>query len=78
VGDLLKQQDLIKQFSDSVAIGGWSMDGHPPEASTGRICRPTRCWRRQVTISLRSLYSPIFQLMMAGAAAPSTGFRWLA
>ena len=33
VGDyLLKQHDLMQgSFPDAVAIGGWSMDGHPPE-----------------------------------------------
>ena len=71
VGDyLLKQQDLMQgSFPDSVAIGGWSMDGHPPEG----FDRPDLPPNTMLTppevydIPLRSLYSRnIANLMMAG------------
>jgi hypothetical protein len=71
VGDyLLKQQDLMKStFSDSVAIGGWSMDGHPPEGFDRSDLPPNTVLAppEVYDIPLRSLYSRnIGNLMMAG------------
>jgi hypothetical protein len=71
VGDyLLKQQDLMKStFSDSVAIGGWSMDGHPPEGFDRSDLPPNTVLAppEVYDIPLRSLYSRnISNLMMAG------------
>jgi hypothetical protein len=71
VGDyLLKQQDLMKStFPDSVAIGGWSMDGHPPEGFDRSDLPPNTVLAppEVYDIPLRSLYSRnIRNLMMAG------------
>jgi hypothetical protein len=71
IGDyLLKQQDLMKStFADAVAIGGWPMDGHPPEGfdrpdlPPNTVLRPLEVY----DIPLRSLYSRnISNLLMAG------------
>jgi hypothetical protein len=71
IGDyVLKQQDLMKSsFSDAVAIGGWAMDGHPPEGfdrpdlPPNTVLRPPEVY----DIPLRSLYSRnISNLLMAG------------
>jgi hypothetical protein len=71
VGDyLLKQQDLMQgSFPDAVAIGGWAMDGHPPEGfdrpdlPPNTVLRPPEVYE----IPLRSLYSRnISNLLMAG------------
>ncbi len=71
IGDyILKQQDLISGgFADAVAIGGWPMDGHPPEGfdrpdlPPNTVLRPPEVY----DIPLRSLYSRnISNLMMAG------------
>jgi hypothetical protein len=71
VGDyILKQQDLMAGgFADAVAIGGWPMDGHPPEGfdrpdlPPNTVLRPPEVY----DIPLRSLYSRnITNLMMAG------------
>ena len=71
LGDyLLKQQDLMQgSFPDSVAIGGWSMDGHPPEGFDRPDLPPntTLTPPEVYDIPLRSLYSRnISNLMMAG------------
>jgi hypothetical protein len=71
VGDyLLKQQDLMQgSFPDSVAIGGWSMDGHPPEGFDRSDLPPNTVLAppEVYDIPLRSLYSRnISNLMMAG------------
>jgi hypothetical protein len=66
----LKQQDLMSgSFSDAVAIGGWPMDGHPPEGfdrpdlPPNSVLRPPEVY----DIPLRSLYSRnIANLWMAG------------
>jgi len=71
VGDyLLRQADLMQaSFPDAVAIGGWPMDGHPPEGfdrpdlPPNTVLRPPEVY----DIPLRSLYSRnISNLMMAG------------
>ena len=71
VGDyLLKQSDLMQSsFPDAVAIGGWAMDGHPPEGfdrpdlPPNTVLRPPEVY----DIPLRSLYSKnVPNLMMAG------------
>ncbi|MCX6627376.1 MAG: FAD-dependent oxidoreductase [Candidatus Solibacter sp.] len=71
VGDyLLKQRDLMEgSFPDAVAIGGWSMDGHPPEGfdrpdlPPNTVLAPPEVY----DIPLRSLYSRnISNLLMAG------------
>ena len=71
VGDyLLTQQDLMQSsFPDAVAIGGWSMDDHPPEGfdrpdlPPNTVLTPPEVY----DIPLRSLYSRnISNLMMAG------------
>ena len=71
LGDyLLKQQDLMSStFPDAVAIGGWPMDGHPPEGfdrpdlPPNTVLRPPEVY----DIPLRSLYSRnISNLLMAG------------
>jgi hypothetical protein len=71
LGDyLLKQHDLMQgSFPDSVAIGGWSMDGHPPEGFDRPDLPPntTLTPPEVYDIPLRSLYSRnISNLMMAG------------
>ena len=71
LGDyVLKQQDLMEgSFPDSVAIGGWPMDAHPPEGfdrpdlPPNTVLRPPEVY----DIPLRSLYSRnIANLFMAG------------
>jgi hypothetical protein len=71
IGDyLLNQHDLMKStFPDAVAIGGWPMDGHPPEGfdrpdlPPNTVLRPPEVY----DIPLRSLYSRnISNLLMAG------------
>jgi hypothetical protein len=71
VGDyLVKQSDLMQSsFPDAVAIGGWAMDGHPPEGfdrpdlPPNTVLRPPEVY----DIPLRSLYSKnVPNLMMAG------------
>jgi hypothetical protein len=71
LGDyLLRQQDLMEgSFPDAVAIGGWPMDGHPPEGfdrpdlPPNTVLRPPEVY----DIPLRSLYSRnISNLLMAG------------
>ncbi len=71
LGDhVLTQQDLMKGgFADAVAIGGWSMDAHPPEGfdrpdlPPNTVLHPPEVY----DIPLRSLYSRnISNLMMAG------------
>ncbi|MEO8372776.1 MAG: FAD-dependent oxidoreductase [Candidatus Solibacter sp.] len=71
VGDyLLKQSDLMQSsFPDAVAIGGWAMDGHPPEGfdrpdlPPNTVLHPPEVY----DIPLRSLYSKnVPNLMMAG------------
>jgi len=67
---ILKQADLMSgKFADSVAIGGWSMDGHPPEGfdrpdlPPNSVLAPPEVY----DIPLRSLYSRnISNLWMAG------------
>ena len=67
---ILKEQDLMQGgFEDAVAIGGWPMDGHPPEGfdrpdlPPNTVLRPPEVY----DIPLRSLYSRnISNLMMAG------------
>jgi FAD dependent oxidoreductase len=71
VGDyLLKQQDLMQgSFPDSVAIGGWSMDGHPPEGFDRSDLPPNTVLAppEVYDIPLRSLYSHnVSNLLMAG------------
>ena len=71
LGDyLLKQHDLMQgSFPDSVAIGGWSMDDHPPEGFDRPDLPPntTLTPPEVYDIPLRSLYSRnISNLMMAG------------
>jgi hypothetical protein len=71
LGDhVLKQQDLMQgTFADAMAIGGWSMDAHPPEGfdrpdlPPNTVLRPPEVY----PIPLRSMYSRnISNLMMAG------------
>jgi hypothetical protein len=67
---ILKQQDLMQGgFPDAVAIGGWAMDGHPPEGfdrpdlPPNTVLSPPEVY----DIPLRSLYSRnVPNLMMAG------------
>ena len=67
---ILKQQDLMSaKFDDAVAIGGWAMDGHPPEGfdrpdlPPNTVLTPPEVY----DIPLRSLYSRnIDNLWMAG------------
>lgn len=73
VGDhILTQQDLQGEngdFYDGVAVGGWSLDDHPPSGFDKFDERPTRQIRlaEPYNIPLRSLYSKnINNLMMAG------------
>jgi hypothetical protein len=73
MGDhLLTQHDLegkTPAFPDAVAIGGWSMDDHPPSGFDKSDQRPARQIRmaEPYNIPLRSLYSRnIRNLMMAG------------
>jgi hypothetical protein len=72
VGDhVLTQADLMSggNFADAVAIGGWAMDGHPPEGfdrpdlPPNTVLSPPEVY----DIPLRSLYSRnISNLLMAG------------
>jgi hypothetical protein len=71
LGDyILKQRDLMQgSFPDAVAIGGWPMDGHPPEGfdrpdlPPNTVLRPAEVY----DIPLRSLYSRnLANLFMAG------------
>jgi FAD dependent oxidoreductase len=71
LGDyVLKQQDLMgSSFPDAVAIGGWAMDGHPPEGFDRPDLPPNTTLRppEVYDIPLRSLYSRnIGNLLMAG------------
>jgi FAD dependent oxidoreductase len=71
IGDyVLKQQDLMQSsFPDGVAIGGWAMDGHPPEGFDRPDLPPNTTLRppEVYDIPLRSLYSRnISNLLMAG------------
>jgi hypothetical protein len=71
MGDyLLKQQDLMQSsFPDAVAIGGWAMDGHPPEGFDRPDLPPNTTLRppEVYDIPLRSLYSRnVTNLLMAG------------
>ena len=67
---ILKQQDLMSgRFEDAVAIGGWPMDGHPPEGfdrpdlPPNTVLSPPEVY----DIPLRSLYSRnLSNLWMAG------------
>ena len=67
---ILKQQDLMSaKFDDAVAIGGWAMDGHPPEGfdrpdlPPNTVLTPPEVY----DIPLRSLYSRnLTNLWMAG------------
>jgi hypothetical protein len=67
---ILKQQDLMaSKFDDAVALGGWAMDGHPPEGfdrpdlPPNTVLTPPEVY----DIPLRSLYSRnISNLWMAG------------
>jgi len=71
LGDhILTQHDLMQAtFPDSVAIGGWPMDAHPPEGfdrpdlPPNTVLRPPEVYE----IPLRSLYSRnLANLLMAG------------
>ena len=71
VGDyMLKQSDLMQsRFPDAVAIGGWPMDGHPPEGFDRPDLPPNTTLHppEVYDIPLRSLYSRnVSNLMMAG------------
>src|ERR1035438_2876731 len=67
---VLKQQDLMQgSLADAVAIGGWAMDGHPPEGfdrpdlPPNTVLSPPEVY----DIPLRSLYSRnISNLLMGG------------
>src|SRR6185436_15823248 len=62
-------------FEDAVAIGGWSMDDHPPSGFDKWQERPARQIRmaEPYNIPLRSLYSRnIGNLMMAGRNISAT------
>ena len=77
VGDhLLTQHDLLKAtFPDSVAIGGWPMDDHPPGGFDRADLPPNTVIRTPEVyeIPLRSLYSKnIPNLMMAGRNISAT------
>jgi hypothetical protein len=73
IGDhILTQGDLLGlngDFEDAVAIGGWSLDDHPPSGFDVHEQRPTVQIKTPevYNIPLRSLYSKnISNLMMAG------------
>lgn len=79
VGDhVLTQHDLEGKnpdFPDAVAIGGWSMDDHPPSGFDKWEERPARQIRmaEPYNIPLRSMYSKnIRNLMMAGRNLSAT------
>ena len=67
---MLTQHDLMSgKFSDSIAIGGWSMDDHPPGGFDRSDLPPntTLAPPEVYDIPLRSIYSRnISNLMMAG------------
>ena len=71
LGDhVLTQQELMQgDFADSVAIGGWAMDAHPPagfdrpDLPPNTVLRPPEVY----PIPLRTMYSRnVHNLMMAG------------
>ncbi|MCU1259350.1 MAG: hypothetical protein JWO80_2235 [Bryobacterales bacterium] len=77
LGDhILTQNDLMKSsFRDSVAIGGWAMDDHPPggfdrpDLPPNTVLRPPEVY----DIPLRCLYSRnVSNLMMAGRNISAT------
>jgi hypothetical protein len=77
LGDhILTQHDLMKgSFQDSVAIGGWSMDDHPPggfdrpDLPPNTVLRPPEVY----DIPLRCMYSRnVSNLMMAGRNISAT------
>jgi hypothetical protein len=77
VGDhILTQHDLMSAtFPDSVAIGGWPMDDHPPGGFDRADLPPNTVLRTPEVyeIPLRSLYSKnISNLMMAGRNISAT------
>ena len=77
VGDhILTQNDLMSAtFPDSVAIGGWPMDDHPPGGFDRADLPPNTVLRTPEVyeIPLRSLYSKnISNLMMAGRNISAT------
>lgn len=79
IGDhVLTQHDLEGKnpdFPDAVAIGGWSMDDHPPSGFDKWEERPARQIRmaEPYNIPLRSMYSKnIRNLMMAGRNLSAT------
>lgn len=79
VGDhILTQHDLEGKntdFPDAVAIGGWSMDDHPPSGFDKWEERPARQIRmaEPYNMPLRSMYSKnIRNLMMAGRNLSAT------
>ncbi|MCU0245668.1 MAG: FAD-dependent oxidoreductase [Bryobacter sp.] len=77
VGDhLLTEHDLLKAtFPDTVAIGGWPMDDHPPGGFDRADLPPNTVLRTPEVfgIPLRSLYSKnIRNLMMAGRNISAT------
>lgn len=77
IGDhILTQQDLLSgAFADSVAIGGWPMDDHPPGGFDRADLPPNTVLRTPEVypIPLRSLYSKnISNLMMAGRNISAT------
>ncbi len=67
---ILKQQDLISgKFADSIAIGGWPMDDHPPGGFDRSDLPPNTSIKppEVYEIPLRSVYSKnIPNLLMAG------------
>jgi len=73
---MLRQQDLMSStVEDSVAIGGWPMDGHPPGGFDRSDLAPTTVLRppEVYNIPLRSLYSRnVTNLMMAGRNISAT------
>ncbi|HYI94082.1 MAG TPA: FAD-dependent oxidoreductase [Bryobacteraceae bacterium] len=77
IGDhLLTQHDLLgTTFADSVAIGGWPMDDHPPGGFDRADLPPNTVIRTPEVyeIPLRSLYSKnVPNLMMAGRNISAT------
>jgi hypothetical protein len=77
VGDhILTQHDLMSAtFPDSVAIGGWPMDDHPPGGFDRADLPPNTVLRTPEVyeIPLRSLYSKnVTNLMMAGRNISAT------
>ncbi len=73
VGDyIMKQQDIErnwKNFTDAVAVGGWTMDDHPAEGFYASERKPCRQYHSSdfYNIPFGSLYSKDLEnLMMAG------------